>query len=80
MTSQTEIVPALDVTRLIRSIREQRVIVDSDLAAIYGVETKNLNRAVNPHRFPAEFVFRLEAEEAAALRCQTGTLKAGQRS
>jgi len=82
MTSQTEIVPALDVTRLIRSIREQRVIVDSDLAAIYGVETKNLNRAVkrNPHWFPAEFGFRLEAEEAAALRCQTGTLKAGQRS
>jgi hypothetical protein len=79
MTRQTEIIPAVDVTPLIRSIRDQRVIVDSDLAAIYGVETKNLNRAVkrNPHRFPAEFVFRLEAEEAADLRCQIGTLKAG---
>src|SRR6266446_6338256 len=79
MTSQSEIIPALDVTPLIRSIRDQRVIIDSDLAAIYGVETKNLNRAVkrNPQRFPAEFVFRLETEEAAALRCQTGTLKAG---
>jgi hypothetical protein len=49
------------------------------LAAIYGVETKMLNRAVkrNAHRFPAEFVFRLEPEEAATLRCQLGTLKPG---
>src|SRR5438874_9872693 len=78
MTTGTEAIPAVDVLPLIRSIRDQRVIIDSDLAGIYGVETKNLNRAVkrNPHRFPAEFVFRLAADEAAGLRCQTGTLKA----
>ena len=64
---------------LIRSIRKQRVVLDSDLAALYGVQTKMLNRAVkrNANRFPPEFVFRLEPEEAAALRCQFGTLKAG---
>jgi phage regulator Rha-like protein len=79
MNHQTDIIPSVDVAPLIRSIREQRVILDSDLAAIYGVETKNLNRAVkrNPHRFPEEFVFILESEEVAALRCQTGTLKGG---
>src|SRR5205085_9948983 len=77
MSGHAEIIPTVDVMPFIRSVRGQRVIVDSDLAAIYGVETKNLNRAVkrNPQRFPAEFVFRLEAEEAAALRCQIGTLK-----
>jgi len=79
VSSQTEIVPAGDVAQLICSIRGQRVILDSDLAAIYGVQTKMLNRAVkrNTQRFPPEFVFRLEPEEAAALRCQFGTLKAG---
>jgi hypothetical protein len=78
MNIQTEIIPARDLARLIRSIRDQRVILDSDLAAIYGVGTKMLNRAVkrNAHRFPAEFVFRLQREEVAALRCQIGTLKA----
>ena len=62
----------------VQSPKSKVQIVDSDLAAIYGVETKNLNRTVkkNPQRFPAEFVFRLEVDEAAALRCQTGTLKA----
>jgi hypothetical protein len=55
------------------------VILDFDQAAIYGVQTKMLNRAVkrNAHRFPAEFVFRLEPAEVAALRCQIGTLKPG---
>ncbi len=79
MSSQTEIVPAGDVAQRIRSIRGQRVILDSDLAVIYGVQTKMLNRAVkrNATRFPPEFVFRLEPEEAAVLRCQFGTLKAG---
>ena len=46
MTSETEIIPSFDVTPLIRSIRDQRVIIDSDLAAIYGVTTGNLNKAV----------------------------------
>jgi hypothetical protein len=46
---------------------------------IYGVKTRSLNRAVkrNPRRFPTEFVFVLQPEEVATLRCQFGTLKPG---
>ena len=56
------------------------VMLDRDLAALYGVETKNLNKAVqrNLERFPADFMFQLTAEEAEALRFQFGTLKPGQ--
>jgi hypothetical protein len=55
--------------------RGQRVILDADLARIYGVETKILNKAVsrNKGRFPGDFVFRLTAEEFSALRFQNGT-------
>ena len=58
-------------------------MLDRDLAALYGVETKNLNKAVrrNLDRFPADFMFQLTLEEAqtcAALRFQFGTLKRGQ--
>jgi phage regulator Rha-like protein len=51
------------------------VILDSDLATLYGVETKALNRAVqrNAKRFPADFLFRLTREEVANLRYQIGT-------
>jgi hypothetical protein len=61
-------------------IRGQRVLLDRDLAALYGVETKNLIKAVkrNLDRFPADFMFQLTAEEAEALRFQFGTLKRGQ--
>ncbi len=61
-------------------IRGQRVMLDRDLAALYGVETKNLNRAVkrNLDRFPADFMFQLTADEAEASRFQFGTLKKGQ--
>jgi hypothetical protein len=50
------------------------------LAALYGVETKALNQAVrrNPDRFPGDFMFRLTPEEAASLRSQSVTFKAGQ--
>ncbi len=63
--------------QLIYEIRGQRVMLDSDLAKIYGVETKDLNRAVkrNRSRFPKDFVFQLTAEDSKRLRCQTGTLK-----
>ena len=54
-------------------------MVDSDLAELYGVETKALNRAVkrNLKRFPVDFMFQLTAEEASTLRCQIGTSKPG---
>jgi ORF6N domain len=54
-------------------------MLDSDLASIYGVETKALNRAVkrNRDRFPKDFVFQLSEDEWKKLRYQIGTLKTG---
>lgn len=56
-------------------IRGHKVMLDEDLAALYEVETKALNRAVkrNLERFPADFMFQLSAEEFASLRCHIGT-------
>ncbi|MHB8522607.1 MAG: ORF6N domain-containing protein [Limisphaerales bacterium] len=58
-------------------IRERRVMLDHDLAALYGVETGALNRAVkrNLDRFPPDFMFQLTVEEAKNLRCQFGISK-----
>jgi len=66
--------------RLIHEIRGQKMMLDRDLAALYGVETKALKRAVkrNAARFPADFMFELTAEEYGFLRCQIGTLKRGE--
>lgn len=60
-------------------LRGQRVLLDADLAALYGVPTKALNQAVrrNAERFPDDFMFQLTAEEAERLRSQTVTLDAG---
>jgi hypothetical protein len=60
-------------------IRGQKVMVDSDLAQLYGVLTKNLNKAVgrNKDRFPGDFMFQLTEEEAESLRFQIGTSKVG---
>lgn len=68
-----------DLSPLILTIRRQRVLLDADLAKLYGVETKNLNKAVqrNKERFPEDFMFQLTAEEHDALRFQTGTSKSG---
>jgi phage regulator Rha-like protein len=67
------------IDSLIIEIRGQKVILDATLASIYGVETKNLNKAVkrNLQRFPHDFMFRLTAEEAQSSRFQFGTLKRG---
>ena len=56
----------------IREIRGQRVLVDSDLAALYGVATFRFNEAVkrNRHRFPADFMFQLTTQEFDSLRSQ----------
>ena len=61
--------------QLIYEIRGERVMLDSDLASIYGVETKALNRAVkrNRDRFPKDFVFQLSENEWKNLRYQIGT-------
>jgi hypothetical protein len=59
---------------LVHYLRREKVILDSDLAELYGVSTKRLNEAVkrNIERFPADFMFQLTAEEETAIRCQTG--------
>ena len=63
------------ITLRIATVRGQRVIVDADLAALYGVETKRFNEAVkrNLAKFPADFMFTLTAEEFGALRSQFAT-------
>lgn len=60
-------------------IRSYKVMLDSDLAKLYDVETKVLKRAVrrNIERFPEDFMFELTTEEYNSLRCQFGTLKRG---
>jgi hypothetical protein len=70
------------VEPLIREIRGERIILDADLARLYGVETKALNRAVkrNEEKFPSDFMFHLTGEEADSLRFQFGTLKTGRAS
>jgi len=71
-----------DVGSLIITIRNQKVIVDRDLAEIYGVETRRLNEQVkrNPERFPEDFMFQLTKEEAdywLRSRSQIAILKRG---
>ena len=70
----------LQAERRILLIRQHRVMLDYDLAALYGVETRTLNQAVkrNADRFPADFVFQLTFEERSrvlALRSQSVILK-----
>lgn len=73
------IVPVEIIERKIFLIRGQKVMLDSDLAELYHVETKILNKAVkrNELRFPKDFMFRLTAEEMEFLRFQFGTSKSG---
>jgi len=62
-------------------LRGERVLLDADLAELYGVETKTLNRAVKRRRdrFPHDFMFQLTGEEAGNLRYQIGTSSWGGR-
>lgn len=76
--ARTALAP-LTVERTIVLLRGERVMLDADLAALYGVETKMLTRAVrrNRARFPPDFMFQLTAEEDASLRIQFGSSKPG---
>jgi hypothetical protein len=60
-----EIIPVERIAHLIFVFRKQKVMLDSDLATLYGVSTGHLNRAVkrNPDRFPHDFMFQLSLEE-----------------
>jgi len=70
-------VPSELIERRIYFIRGQKVMLDSDLAEIYRVQTFNLNKAVkrNPHRFPEDFMFQLSPEEVEPLKFQIGMSK-----
>ena len=70
------------ITNLIYTIRGKQVMLDSDLAALYQVETKYLNRqrGRNSDRFPEDFCFQLTKEEYDFLRCQNVTSKNGEGS
>ena len=77
MVKPKALAPPANIARSITVLRSQRVILDADLAALYGVTTKRLNEQVrrNAERFPEEFIFQLSAAEAAALRSQIATSK-----
>src|SRR6478736_5456983 len=72
-----EIIPIERVVQSIRWFRGQKVLLDSDLAALYGVTTGNLNKAVarNRARFPSDFCFRLRRDETKSLIFQFGISK-----
>jgi hypothetical protein len=76
MTAQINI-PAEHIEKSILLIRGERVMLDSDLALLYEVETKVLNRAVKRNLlcFPNDFMFQLTAKETEALRFHFGTSK-----
>ena len=78
MAARWPVVPAEHVEKQIVLLRGQKVMLDRDLAALYGVKSKALNQAVkrNIDRFPADLMFRLTWEEAEILRSQFVTLKA----
>jgi ORF6N domain len=69
------LIPVERIEQAILLIRNQKVMLDGDLAALYRVETKALVRAVkrNVDRFPADFMFQLSPDEFDDLRCQFGT-------
>lgn len=73
------IIPAELITSKILLIRNEKVLLDRDLAELYGVEVKQLKRAVrrNLERFPSDFIFILTRAEYTSLRSQIGTLKRG---
>ena len=65
---------AQQLAKLVCAVRHEKVLIDTDLAQLYGVETGALNRAVksNASRFPDDFMFQLTAQEWDNLKCQTG--------
>ena len=71
------LIPQERIEKYIYLIRGYKVMLDSDLANLYDVETKALNRAVkrNAERFPNDFCFQLSPDEYNTLRCHFGTLE-----
>ncbi|MEW7278189.1 ORF6N domain-containing protein [Aquimarina sp. 2201CG1-2-11] len=80
--SQENIIPEEVIANKIYEIRGEKVMLSSDLAELYGVETKVLNQQVkrNINRFPERYMFKLTSEEYKSLRSHFVTLKRGQHS
>ncbi len=76
------LIPQEYVESKILFIRDKKVMLDRDLASLYGITTGNLNKAVrrNIDRFPEDFMFQLSKDEYDSLRFQFGILKKGQHS
>lgn len=81
MEETQALLPAKRIEHAILVLRGERVMLDEDIAALYGVETKNLIRAMkrNMDRFPLDFMFQVTHEEIEILRCQIGTSSWGGR-
>jgi len=77
MAAKRELIPIGQIAQSIHLLRGQKVMFDSDLAALYGVTTGNLNKAVarNRDRFPSDFCFRIRRDEARNLIFQFGISK-----
>jgi len=77
--SSKAVVPEKRILRIIMVIRGERVILDADLAGLYGVETRRLNEQVrrNIHKFPEDFMFELSEDEYENLKSQIATSSSG---
>lgn len=75
-----DLIPQEAIASKILLLRGKKVMLDRDLARLYGVTTGNLNKAVkrNIERFPEDFMFQLAKDEEKTLRFQSGSLKRGQ--
>ncbi len=73
------LIPEKQILKIILTIRGERVILDSDLAALYGVETRRLNEQIhrNIEKFPEDFMFQLTKEEFNILKSQIATSSSG---
>ncbi|MGH7815659.1 MAG: ORF6N domain-containing protein [Candidatus Binataceae bacterium] len=81
MAESASVIPIERIASRIYLIRGEKVMLDSDLAKLYGVTTARLNEQFkrNLDRFPADFAFQLNAEEARSLRSQLAILKSARR-
>ena len=79
MVKKNQLADVRRLDELIREVRGQKIMLDFDLARVYGVETKSLNRAVkrNADRFPRDFMFQISADEWQNLKYQIGTSSSG---
>ncbi len=79
MPAETPAIPSERIERCILLMRGQKVMLDTDLAELYGVSVKRLNEQVrrSVRRFPSDFMFQLSREEYEVLRSQSATLNRG---